>query len=333
MAFDHEYQHAGQVEPLPEVVDPFSIKAADRMGDMMSELPHLWSTPFDDLNRHFGYWGCGKGIPRGEYMVLAGGSYTGKTTTAIIAMEWAASSGEAAAITSYESRRDDLLLKFQIPASESAIPWKYWRPDRWKPVEHGSALLKAVTQHRSKHLKAHVGVVGGLAGMPLGGLLELLHAMKEDGYRFIVVDHLGLIRAEGVRDRIENYEIVSEALRVFAHSSPTRAEGVTICALSQLKRTAAEDYTRSPVLQDCLGGTAIESNADHVWILDHSRHRRLVTAPHMARGWLMIPKNRLGAGRLEIPVEWDYHRMTMRQADPDEIDDGLWPDHGNDDDD
>ena len=115
-------------------------------------------------------------------------------------------------------------------------------------------------------------------------------------------------------------ELVSETIRDWAFTN--RA---TLIALSQLKRQASDDYTRSPTIHDLLGGTTLESNASQIWLLDHSRYRKDPQRRGGARTWIGHGKNRLGESRYWVPVYVDHPRLKFTEADTQERD--SWPDH------
>ena len=67
------------------------------------------------------------------------------------------------------------------------------------------------------------------------------------------------------------------------------------------------------------GGMILEASCDLIALLDHSRYER---DQNTARTWLIIAKNRHGP-TLEIPIEWDYRTLSVREGDPHE--EHLWP--------
>jgi replicative DNA helicase len=143
-------------------------------------------------------------------------------------------------------------------------------------------------------------------------------ALYEAGSRAIFVDHLQLIKApaDQISDRATE---ISEALRWFAHS-----QKCLVVALSQLNRMASRERDRRPTMHDLWGGTAIESNANQVILLDHSRQQRDAMHSHLLKTWLYLDKNREGPNRVLIPVEANFKTGEWREADPDEV--GRWPD-------
>ena len=72
-----------------------------------------------------------------------------------------------------------------------------------------------------------------------------------------------------------------------------------------------------------MGGTSLESNANQVILLDHSRIERDALHLHLMRTWLYLDKNREGPNRVNIPVEANFRTGIWREARPDE--EARWP--------
>ena len=106
--------------------------------------------------------------------------------------------------------------------------------------------------------------------------------------------------------------MISE-LRAWAVESES---AIVIC--SQFNR-ATSSVMETPRSTSLFGGHSIESHADVICLLDHSRYQR---EANLAKTWCCITKNRHGPC-LEIPVEWDYKTLRQREADPSE--EALWP--------
>jgi replicative DNA helicase len=120
-------------------------------------------------------------------------------------------------------------------------------------------------------------------------------------------------------DVAEAAEELSERLRVFAHRTRT----LTV-VLSQLNRGASRERDRQPTMHDLWGGTSMESNANQVVLLDHSRSQKDREDPALLRTYILLDKNREGPAKVQIPVEIDFRRGHWRQGLPDEVD-RWWP--------
>jgi replicative DNA helicase len=137
---------------------------------------------------------------------------------------------------------------------------------------------------------------------------------EEEGCRYIIVDYLQLIQ-HGTEEAIQKamQEIITE-LRAWAVNKKA-----IVLALSQYNRVTSAAYDTSPKPQSLWGGMILEASADQVLCLDHSR---FVRDNQTSRTHLLLNKNRHGPTR-EIPIEWNYRTLTMREALPDE--EAMWP--------
>ena len=148
--------------------------------------------------------------------------------------------------------------------------------------------------------------------------MDDVDALKAEGSKLIMVDHLQLVKADqGAREIAAAATEVSEALREYAHKNST-----CIIGLSQLNRTASSQRDKRPTMHDLWGGTSMESNANQVMLIDHSRQEQ-GDARHLLRTYLLLDKNREGPARLDIPVEVNFKSGVWRQAEPDEL--KFWP--------
>ena len=144
------------------------------------------------------------------------------------------------------------------------------------------------------------------------------YRLKEAGYTHLFVDHAQLIKAPQRMSISEGAEELSERMRIFAHS-----QKVCTVMASQLNRSASAQRNEMPTMHSLLGGTSMESNANQVVLLDHSRNERDPQRPHLLRTWLCLDKNREGPAKVEIPVEVDFKRGQWREARDDEL--SSWP--------
>lgn len=265
------------------------------------------------LDRAMWYWGGRSGIPFGEYGIIGGASSIGKTQLALYLLKQASKGRVASGIISLEMKQEDIQLR--LSQSWVDIPQHDWEPGRWSDA-HAKALVRAQTTLQESYL-APIWINANRQGH-LGWVMGALNVLLSKGVRFIVLDHLQLVKVEGVQHVADRAEIVSEMVRDWAFSND-----VTLIALSQLKRTAAEDFTRSPSIHDLLGGTALESNASQVWLLDHSRYEKDKSRQGGARTWIIHGKNRMGPSRYAVPVYIDHAKLDFSEA-PDE-ERARWP--------
>jgi|TARA_R110000787_G_scaffold21337_4_gene63197 replicative DNA helicase len=133
------------------------------------------------------------------------------------------------------------------------------------------------------------------------------------GCRYFILDHLQCVVLGDDEMLHRGIQRVISELRAWAVKSKS---AIIIC--SQFNR-ATSSIQETPRSSGLFGGHSIESHADVICLLDHSRYRR---EGNKAKTWVCVTKNRHGPC-LEIPVEWDYKTLAQREADPDEED--LWP--------
>ena len=269
------------------------------------------------LDQSIGYWGGRKGVPFGEYGIIGGASSSGKTQFGLHILNQASMAGVSSGMISLEMTREDIMLRLAQSWTPS-IDATRWEPGRWRQEVEARELLSSQADVREK-FRAPVWVNDKASG-DLDWVVAMLDQLLANGTRFIILDHIQLVKVPGVSNAFDRAELVSETIRDWAFTN--RA---TLIALSQLKRQASDDYTRSPTIHDLLGGTTLESNASQIWLLDHSRYRKDPQRRGGARTWIGHGKNRLGESRYWVPVYVDHPRLKFTEADTQERD--SWPDH------
>lgn len=303
----------GDLLKFDDLLSPGAARslAHGRLAHPLEVVP--WGIPM--LDRSMWYWGGRTGIPFGEYGIIGGASSIGKTQAGLYLLKQASKAAVASGIISLEMKREDIQLR--LSQSWVNIPQHQWEPGRWSR-ENARALMEAQQKLAETH-RAPIFINHRAKGA-LGWVMGALGALLDRGVRFIVLDHLQLVKVEGVQQVHDRAEVVSEAVRDWAFT-----HDVTLIALSQLKRRAAEDMTRSPTIHDLLGGTALESNASQVWLLDHSRYEKDRSRTGGARTWLGHGKNRMGPSRYWAPIYIDHARLDFSQASDEER--ARWPEH------
>lgn len=302
-----------ELVPFDDLLSPGAARslAYGRLAHPLEVVP--FGIP--QLDRSMWYWGGRAGIPFGEYGIIGGASSIGKTQLALYLLKQASKRAVASGIISLEMKREDIQLR--LSQSWVDIPQNMWEPGRWGE-EQAQALLKAQQQLQAEY-KAPIYINAQRHGS-LGWVLGALASLLARGVRFILLDHLQLVKVEGVTHVADRAEVVSEAVRDWAFTND-----VTLVALSQLKRRAAEDYTRSPTIHDLLGGTSLESNASQVWLLDHSRYEKDKSRQGGARTWIGHGKNRMGPSRYWVPIYIDHAKLDFSEAQDEER--ARWPEH------
>ena len=267
-------------------------------------------TPLPTWSECCGDDGGGIGIADGWFIVIGGNPKYGKSLFAIDVARQAMVGGRRPAFISLEMSQWALATRLYAMMTGTPV-WKLekrgfteaqffasWR--EMSPAEHNYSFFVDDTPHKR--------IAGVMASM------EDIHAA---GHDFFVVDYLQLA-AMGADEAIYSavVEVTSE-LRHFA-----KRHNVPVVALSQFNRETSKNYHETPTPQGLHGGMAVEASADQIVLIDHSRYERF-TGPRLsgARTWLTLT-NRHGAHG-DVPVEWRWDTLKIREADPDEED--AWP--------
>lgn len=299
-----------------EWLDVSSGLAAAFMHERMTKPLPVVPTGLRAIDRAMMGWGMQKGLPRGTHAIVAGASNIGKTQIGLHLARQAANRGERAGFLSLDMKRRNALLRVHM-ALVPEIPSENWRPDRWRP-EYDVMLRDGLVRWRNS-VKGDIGI----SAPDSADIDYVRHAIEQgisDGVTFFVVDHLQKIKVPGVRHVSDRAEAVSDAMEEYCRSA-----NVTIVGLSQLNREAARQRDRTPIMQDVLGGTSLEANAEVVIMLDHSRYERDSRNSHLGRTWVLLDKNQLGPKGFAVPVEVNHATLAYREAEEDEI--GYWPKH------
>lgn len=111
---------------------------------------------------------------------------------------------------------------------------------------------------------------------------------ENEGLDFVIVDHLGLIRGNSNRPRIEVVTDISRDLKLIANKL-----NVPILCLSQLSRSLESRDDKRPKLSDLRDSGAIEQDADSVWFLYRDGYYNTEIDPRKLE--LFNAKNRNGA--------------------------------------
>jgi len=294
-----------------DLLSPGAVRSLAH-GRLMQPLEVVpWGIP--QLDGSMWYWGGRSGIPFGEYGIIGGASSIGKTQAALYLLKQASQHGVASGIVSLEMKREDIQLR--IAQSWVDIAQSMWEPGRWSR-DHANQLTEAQTRLGDTY-HAPIFINSKRSGN-LDWVMAALDGLLERGVRFILLDHLQLVKVTGIQHVADRAEVVSESVRDWAFTND-----VTLIALSQLKRTAADDFTRSPTIHDLLGGTSLESNASQVWLLDHSRYEKDRSRQGGARTWVIHGKNRMGPSRYAVPIYIDHANLVFSEAADEEL--PRWP--------
>jgi len=258
----------------------------------------------------------GEGIPHWYYCIIGGASNAGKTQTLWYLLSQACKQELHPAIITMEVPTTGIQRSFYARVTDFAygdfLP-KNWVKDEVANVDR---LRTQIADFNNDDRRTFS--VSEFDGLPdLDDIMDEAYRLKDAGHSVIGVDHLQHIRASRNEDIAELATEVSEALRMFAHK-----EKVLVLAASQLNRTASRERDRQPISQDLWGGTAMESNANMVLLMDHSVHIRDPADFAILRTNLVLDKQREGPNRVRIPIEFNFRKGSCREGMPDE--EYLW---------
>ena len=141
----------------------------------------------------------------------------------------------------------------------------------------------------------------------------------DKGVKYFVVDYVGLCAIAGVHGSDSITEAVSNVtldLREWAMSNDA-----TILLLSQFNRVTSSNYREEPRSQGLYGSQVLESSADVVLLVDHSRVLRDAKS---FRSYLILDKNRHGRSQISIPFEISLGTLRAREGMEDEVSE-HWP--------
>jgi len=299
------------------VYSPEGVRA---IGTQMLNPAPVVPTGLPMVDKMLWFWGDKRGIPRGEYVVTAGASNSGKTQLSLYLLRQAALAGERCAVFSLDMRRDDLLIRLYQGVAPD-LSRHDWLPSAWD-TNKSRILMEGVKRAAVRIGKGDILVSPRCPGDLDRIMDQMAMLIEEQGVTWIMLDHLQKVRVEGLRanQMSDRVEIIGEELAGLAYD-----KGVTINALSQLTASASRNVHQSPSMYDCYGGTGVVSNSTLAFICDHTLYRPLAGKPHMAQTWILFAKSRMGPKGFRVPVMWDHAQLHIRQASPGEED--QWPEH------
>ena len=267
-------------------------------------------TPFADWSTACMGRGGQTGWAYGWHVLMAGTSGLGKTYMAVNAAAAAIRSGQAVAFHSLEMDWDELAVRvLAIVSGQFAYrlsPGKHFSPDCF------DAAHEAMDETRGTLL------INDEPMYKLSDILDSIRRMTEQhGAKLHIIDYLQLAWVGDAETQTQQITEVSHAIRQVAKELRV----VTLC-LSQFNRNTSHAKER-PRKEGMIGGSALENDADQVFLLDHSRVSPITS--HAGRnlgwiGWGLLDKNRHGPN-VEIPIRFDADTGRIRQREPDEIKD------------
>jgi replicative DNA helicase len=194
------------------------------------------------------------GFQRSDLIVIAGRPSMGKTSMALnIARNAAVEQGACVALFSLEMSQEALVLR--LISSESGVNLSQVR-------------LGYHTETDERRIMNSIGILSEapiyIDDSPRLRVVEMRSKARrlyyEHGINLIIVDHLGLMQAEGrVENRVQEISYISRSLKSLA-----RELNIPVIAVSQLSRASEWRASHRPQLSDLRDSGSIEQDADVV---------------------------------------------------------------------
>jgi len=302
-------QFAGAAFDMPDAVEKINIFSPEFMGDWMAaQLEPVSAIPthLPTLNRIMRDDGGGVGIAKSGWLCVVGGSPGFGKSAFVLNLASAALNApipEPVAFISLEMSKAQLATRLYALHSGTAI----------KLLEKGS--FSELAWHDTSQKFAGLPPVWVPDRLMSGwqDIVAYVKACHSEGCRYFILDHLQCVALGDDEALHRGIQRVISELRAWAVEAES---AVVIC--SQFNR-ATSSVMETPRSSGLFGGHSIESHADVICLLDHSRY---VREGNTSKTYCCVTKNRHGPC-LEIPVEWDYRTLRQREAEPDE--EGSWP--------
>ena len=298
-----------------ELTEEFGISAPERLD--LALLREEQAKPSRAVPTCLPTWnGCcrgeggGEGLAPGWFVVVAGATGAGKTMLGLNVVSEALRNGEHVLYLSLEMGWKQLVTRLRAIVTGTDIRRLEWG-DRFD-INVAKKADKVLTEELPGALFYNRFPV-----WRLDDVKALMEAYAElAAVRFFVVDYLQLV-SPGGRERI--YEATMQTAQQLRYAAQS-LDAVCV-ALSQYNRSTSANRSDPPIVQGLLGGSSIENDASQVLLLDHTRRKR-DDRNRIERSYLLLAKNRNGP-QCEIPIEFDYRTLRVREAKPDE--EGEWP--------
>jgi replicative DNA helicase len=237
-----DFVHIRQV--LDKYFEPPALPSAEGYAEPVT---HVLSN-FTGLDEIIG------GFQRSDLIIVAGRPSMGKTSMALnIARNAAVEQGASVAIFSLEMSQEALILR--LISGESGVNLSQVR-------------LGYHTETDERRIMNAIGILSEapiyIDDSPRLRVVDMRSKARrlfyEHGINLIIVDHLGLMQAEGrVENRVQEISYISRSLKSLA-----RELNIPLVAVSQLSRAAEWRASHRPQLSDLRDSGSIEQDADVV---------------------------------------------------------------------
>ena len=269
-------------------------------------------TPFSLWNENCRDEGGGKGLALGWHVIVAGSTGHGKSLMALNIAAKAIMDGETVAFMSLEMSTPQLASRLYAILTNTDVRLLERGTNPPPSVEHKLCEIHETTGGRFLTNLDPVYDIEKMVG-------QLKYWAEVDGAKLFVIDYLQLATSRTAESLYKEVSDISSQVIQFAKQNKV----VTI-GLSQMNRRTTGDKSTSPFNEGLIGSSSLENDSDQVLLLDHSRYERGMD--RSARTYAILSKNRHG-GYGDIPIEWDYRTLRVREALPDE--EHLWPGNKN----
>ena len=288
------------LQPLGEVV----IRAYDQIEELAKLKGAIAGVPtgFIDLDNYL------TGLHGGELIVLGARPSMGKTSFAMnIAAHASLNQGKKVAVFTLEMPREQIAMR--VLCSDARVDMQRVRKGTVS-TEDWMKLAKSMTPMAAAPM--YIDDTAGITPSQLRSRCRRL--MMDRGLDLIVVDYLGLMRADG---RVENRQLeVSEISRQLKAIALDLKVPVVACA--QLSRANKDRTDKRPVLSDLRDSGSIEQDADVVMFLHREEYYNKETEDRNI-GEVIIAKQRngpLGTVKLAWLSEYTTFANLARDTGP-----------------
>lgn len=289
---------------VTERVTPISMKDWETEAQAMTAPISAVPTPFATMNDACRRGAARKGWRLGWHIVLAGAPGFGKTTVALNCAVHAALVGKKVGIVSLEQGKDEIMAIMLSIATQT-----HERELGAIPGTLNLTWLEKAALFQSMLDQSGGGVY--LVDMPRSDLHtveKVTDQMVSEGCELQVTDYMQRITVKGKDDDYARLTDISNTLQ-----GKAKARRYVSLALSQFNRgTSGASY--APKAQGLKGSSAIEDDANQIWLIDHTRYHRH-NDEQGADFVLKADKNRHGP-TVSIPLAIDYGtaRVTERRV-------------------
>lgn len=291
--------------PITDLMNP------DRIMKHLEELNQpvdAIATPFPTWNRQCRDEGGGVGLAMGWHVIVAGSTGHGKSLLALNMAAKAIKAGQIVAFMSLEMSTAQLASRLYAMLTDTDVRLLERGNTPPPEVERCLCEIHESTGGRFLTNEEPIFEISKIQG-------QLRYWAEEKGARLFFVDYLQLATSQDAESLYREVSNISSSIREFAK----RMNVVTV-GLSQMNRQTSGDRYNTPAVQGLIGSSSLENDSDQVLLLDHSRYER--GDDRTAKTFALLSKNRHG-GQGEIPIEWDYRTLQVREALPDE--EVEWP--------